>query len=248
MLDTGEVVNVNRNDIHKPTIDPSAVYERSILYISEECLQGCRAQDYDPFLIFTQASERKTYVLRLEDFRGTEAGGYLSRLEAAEKVKKPETAAEERIGRKLEETLLFQLFLLSLNRICLEDGREARLRPSAMYNQKIIDLLSYLNGHLYENISIDRLAETFYISKYHMMRQFKNETGYTIHRYLTEKRIAAAKEKLLCGIPAVRVGEECGFADYSTFLRAFRSCTHMTPTAFAEERKARSLDAARNPL
>ena len=142
--------------------------------------------------------------------------------------------------------LLFELFLLEINRFCAEGGQEREKHPGAIYNRKVIDLLSYLQEHLFEDISIDTLANTFYISKYHMMRLFKNETGYTIHRYITEKRIAAAKEKLLQGVPALKVSEECGFFDYSTFLRAFQSCVHMTPTAFVQDRKDRNSDGVHN--
>ncbi len=236
VLEPGDIVLVNRYDIHKPTVDASAAYERSILYISAECLESCRAQGYDPFLCFTQAAERKSYVLRIEDFAQSRAGTLLARMESG----------REQYGWEREQTLLFELFLLELNRFCAEGGQEREKRPGAVYNRKVIDLLSYLQEHLFEDISIDTLAKTFYISKYHMMRLFKNETGYTIHRYLTEKRIAAAKEKLLQGIPAVKVSEECGFYDYSTFLRAFQSCVHMTPTAFAQARKGPNSDEAHN--
>ena len=61
-----------------------------------------------------------------------------------------------------------------------------------------------------------------------------------------EAGIAAAKEKLWDGLPAAKVSEECGFQDYSTFLRAFQSCVHMTPTAFAEARKDRRWGTAHN--
>lgn len=238
LLEPGDIVIVNRYDIHKPTIDPAVTYERSILYISQECLESCRADGYDPFFCFTQAAEQKAYVLRLGELAGTKAGRLLSELE-----ERP-----QRYGRAVEESLLFRLFLLEVNRICMEGEAARAVRPGAIYNRKMIDLLTYLGEHLFEDISIDDLAETFYISKYHMMRQFKHETGYTIHRYMTEKRIAAAKEKLLSGVPAAKAGEECGFQDYSTFLRAFQSCVHMTPTAFVEDRRARSLGAGRNLL
>ena len=81
-----------------------------------------------------------------------------------------------------------------------------------------------------------------------MMRQFKNETGYSIHKYILEKRIGVAKEKLACGTPAVKVSEECGFKDYSTFLRAFQSSVHMTPTEFSQEMKDRRLYEENNLL
>ncbi len=236
VLEPGDIVLVNRFDIHKPTIDNAVPYERTVLYISGQCLEGSRRENYDSMLCFSQAAEKKSYVLRVKAFADTEAGRLLARMEAGKK----------RYGWEREMALLFELFLLAVNRLCLEEETEKRSRPGAIYNPKVMDLLAYLREHLFEEIPIDGLAETFYISKYHMMRLFKQETGYTIHRYVTEKRIAAAKEKLLNGLSAAKVSEECGFQDYSTFLRAFQSCVHMTPTAFAEARKARSWGAERN--
>lgn len=241
VLEPGDVVLVNRNDIHKPTVDFSVPYERSIFYISAEYMEKCKTKEYDPFFCFTQATEDKAYVLRCKELTGTGIGRLLARMEKGE--------AEQGIyGWQEERLLLFQLFLLSINRMCMKNEGERMLHAKAVYNSKIVEILTYVREHLFEEISIDELAETFYISKYHMMRQFKNETGYTIHRYITEKRIAAAKEKLLEGMSAAKVSEECGFQDYSTFLRAFQSCVHMTPTAFAEALKEKRSDAAHNLL
>lgn len=241
VLEPGDVVLVNRNDIHKPTVDFSIPYERSIFYISTEYLEQCRGEEYDPFFCFSQAAEKKAYVLRCGEWKEADAGKLLKRMEEGE-------AGKREYGWKEERQLLFKLFLLAVNRMCAEIGKEKTALAGAVYNPKVVELITYLREHLFEEISVDQLAETFYISKYHMMRQFKKETGYTIHRYIIEKRIAAAKEKLLTGMSAAKVSEECGFQDYSTFLRAFQSCMHTTPTAFAESRKGQSLDAAHHLL
>ena len=61
-------------------------------------------------------------------------------------------------------------------------------------------LLKYPEDH-----TIDQLAARFYISKYHMMRLFRQETGYTITEYLTEKRLHNANELLRRGTPVTEV-------------------------------------------
>lgn len=55
-----------------------------------------------------------------------------------------------------------------------------------------------------------------------MMRRFKAETGYTIHGYLTEKRLLLARERIRAGEALGQVSEACGFQDYSTFSRAYK--------------------------
>ena len=55
-----------------------------------------------------------------------------------------------------------------------------------------------------------------------MMRQFKEETGYTIHQYITEKRVLKAKGMIQAGMSATQACYACGFQNYSTFSRAYK--------------------------
>ena len=64
--------------------------------------------------------------------------------------------------------------------------------------------MRYLSEHPEEDHTIDQLAARFYISKYHMMRLFRQETGYTITEYLTEKRLQNAKRAPAPGHPRHR--------------------------------------------
>lgn len=228
-LKPGDIVLVGHGQIHRPVIDNQVPYERSILYISTEYLRRYLTQEYDPSLCFARAASEKSYVLRLPEAVRAEAERTLLRLERC--------SAGKQYGYELEMQLLFLTFMLEINRI-VEGGRGFReISPEAVFNQKIVEILNYIGEHLTGEISVDGLADRFYVSKYHLMRTFKKETGYTIHRYITEKRMILAKEKLLSGSPAVKVSEECGYSDYSTFLRAFSQNTGMTPSEFVTQRR-----------
>lgn len=228
-LKPGDIVLVGHGQIHRPVIDNQVPYERSILYISTEYLRRYLTQEYDPSLCFARAASEKSYVLRLPEGVRAEAERTLLRLERC--------SAGKQYGYELEMQLLFLTFMLEINRI-VEGGRGFReISPEAVFNQKIVEILNYIGEHLTGEISVDGLADRFYVSKYHLMRTFKKETGYTIHRYITEKRMILAKEKLLSGSPAVKVSEECGYSDYSTFLRAFSQNTGMTPSEFVTQRR-----------
>ena len=228
-LKPGDIVLVGHGQIHRPVIDNQVPYERSILYISTEYLRRYLTREYDPSLCFARAASEKSYVLRLPEGVRAEAERTLLRLERC--------SAGKQYGYELEMQLLFLTFMLEINRI-VEGGRGFReISPEAVFNQKIVEILNYIGEHLTGEISVDGLADRFYVSKYHLMRTFKKETGYTIHRYITEKRMILAKEKLLSGSPAVKVSEECGYSDYSTFLRAFSQNTGMTPSEFVTQRR-----------
>ena len=92
------------------------------------------------------------------------------------------------------------------------------------------DILRYLEANLAEDISIDDLAAQFFISKYHMMRRFREETGTSIHNYLSDKRLLAARDLIQSGLSATDACFRCGFRSYSAFSRAYGKLFGATPT------------------
>jgi AraC-like DNA-binding protein len=68
----------------------------------------------------------------------------------------------------------------------------------------------------------DTLAKRLFISKYHLMRQFKAETGYSIHQYIANKRILFARDLIARGESPTDACYRCGFRDYTVFARAFK--------------------------
>ena len=74
------------------------------------------------------------------------------------------------------------------------------------------------------------LAEKFFISRYHLMRRFREETGTTIHAYISDRRLMLARDLISQGIPATDVCFRCGFGSYSSFSRAYGKFFGTTPT------------------
>lgn len=82
-------------------------------------------------------------------------------------------------------------------------------------------MVTYVNNHLYEEISVPILAEHFYLSPSQFSRVFKKATGASPWEYISKKRLTAAKEKIRSGHTAQSASESCGFTDYSSFYRAY---------------------------
>lgn len=84
-------------------------------------------------------------------------------------------------------------------------------------------LVAYINQNLEQDLSIDALAARFFFSKYHMMRKFKEETGCTIHSYVTSKRLLLARSLIARGTPVMKAALQSGFRDYTTFPGPIKS-------------------------
>ena len=207
-LSPGDFVLVGRGSIHRPEVAEDDFYERMILYIDPAYLTSLSTEDCDLESCFRQAQTAFRYVYR--DEGGSRVRQLFETL--------ARTSREGGYGAALLERAQFLELMVEVNRVCL-GGHQVQATAG---DSKVVALLQYLNLHLTEELSIDQLAERFYISKYHMMRRFRQETGYSIHGYLTEKRLLLAQRLLAQGVSPSEAGEQAGYQDYSTFSRAYK--------------------------
>lgn len=214
----GDLLLIAQGCIHRPEIAEQATYERIVVYISPDYLSRISTPECDLSACFVRTRENYSFVLRPTE----RTDGYIQILRALE-----DAISDCALGASLLRESLFTQLMVSVNR----DSADGRLSyvEAASCDSKIVAILQFINIHLSDSISIDALAEQFYLSKYHMMRRFRTETGFTIHGYLTEKRLQLAKELLCSGNAAQTVGTRCGFQDYSTFSRAFRKRYGVSP-------------------
>ena len=216
-LSPGDFVLVGRGSIHRPEVREDDFYERMILYISPAYLASLSTEDCDLEGCFRQAQTAFRYVYR--DEGGSRVRQLFETL--------ARTVREGGYGAALLERAQFLELMVEVNRVCL-GGHQVQATAG---DSKVVALLQYLNLHLTEELSIDQLAERFYISKYHMMRRFRQETGYSIHGYLTEKRLLLAQRLLAQGVSPSEAGERAGYQDYSTFSRAYKKHFGRGPSA-----------------
>ena len=97
------------------------------------------------------------------------------------------------------------------------------------------NIITFLNEHIYEPLSLDSICERFYISKSHLNRKFKLMTGSTVWEYITAKRLLYAKEILQTGVPPTKAFSKCGFNDYTSFFRAYKAKFNVSPKHDAEK-------------
>ena len=81
-------------------------------------------------------------------------------------------------------------------------------------------------------LSLDALAGELFVSKYHLSHAFSREVGVSVYRYILMRRLMMARQLLTAGEPAGQVCRSCGFADYTSFYRAFKSEYGISPREF----------------
>lgn len=101
-------------------------------------------------------------------------------------------------------------------------------------HQRVDRILTYINQHIQNPLTIEELSENFYLSPSYLCRIFKSATGTTINKYITTKRITIAKSLLAEGKSVNEACEECRFNDYSNFLKTFTKAVGISPKKYSQ--------------
>ena len=95
-------------------------------------------------------------------------------------------------------------------------------------------VIKYLNEHIDKDVSLDKLAKRFFVSKYYLCRAFKKHNGISVHGYINHKRVMYAKQLIELGETASSAAYRVGFGDYSAFYRAYVKLLGRSPTSMEQ--------------
>ncbi len=131
------------------------------------------------------------------------------------------------------DMMLYQK-LVSLLVMLTQEGRTPE--EGMDFERSIRDMTpikQFLDENYRDKISLDQIAETFYVNKFYMTRIFKKQYGISIVSYLTQVRITHAKQLLrFTDMPIENVSQECGLSDANYFSRVFRKVEGTSPGEF----------------
>lgn len=219
LLTPGDVLLISPMELHQPMFGPDQRdYERIVLWIDKRFLEGFSMPGQDLTACFDTTRPGHTNLLRPDGVQRQYLTYMLEHLLA-------ENASNDMYQELASLSLLAQV-LVHLNRLArLREKEEIKTHPdSAVYY-----VLGYINEHYNEGLSLDHLSNKFFVSKYHLSREFQRLVGTSVHRYIVQKRLVMAKQMLGEGMPSSEVYQHCGFGDYSNFYRAFRAEYQISP-------------------
>ena len=106
-------------------------------------------------------------------------------------------------------------------------------QKTAVKRQNLQAVKEYLDGNYHSKISLDMLAERFYINKFYLTRIFKEQFGESVNGYLLQVRITQAKQRLRFTDKSIEeIAHECGMHDANYFSRMFKKVEGVTPGEF----------------
>lgn len=227
-LKSGDLLLINPLELHQPRIAPDQQdYERIVLWINKNYLSELCFNKTSLTRCFDSSIPDHTNLLRPTKIQQTYISAMLTELIN-------ENKSDSYAVEIASEAILLR-FLVELNRLTISS--ESAEKKEEGSSSIIPDVLEYINNHYCEKLTLNSIADEFFVSKYYLSHAFNNAVGTSVHRYIVLKRLIHAKQMLLSGIKSTTAAENCGFNDYAGFYRAFTAEYGVTPTEFVKMNK-----------
>ncbi len=224
-LRPGDILLTSNEDIHKPEIFSGKPYERFVIWLSDDFFDYISGFGDDLSQCFADASRKDYRLIRPNEHRVTKMKRLIDQLDHLRAV--------PNLGNKALAHAKIIEFLVQLSRAYYETSDS--IIDDIGEDNKINHIVSYINEHLSEELSLDQIAEHFYVSKFYLSKRFKQYTGLSIYQYIMKKRLTVARNMLADGVPVIDACNRCGFSDYSNFLKAFKREFTCTPTSYVKQ-------------
>ena len=205
-------------------------YERAYLNLSPEVLRvlSCGQIDLDQF------------------FRSHTSGGVctyqLSEPDAQQFVSWVRRIRDNQVNHSLDSDAFhrfqnYSLMMDILNLLCRTVRKADPVEGEPFGNGIIQEILSYINNHYTQPIRIENLARSFGVSISWLSHEFVRFTNRSVYDYVLYRRVMLARQQMLGSASLNDIAYQCGFNDYSNFLRSFSKIVGMSPSQYRKQLK-----------
>jgi AraC-like DNA-binding protein len=224
-LKHGDLFVVNSSEIHKATFRSGDAYERIVILFDPELIHSLETRGslhlLDCFINRPKGEQNK---INPNKHQREDIMSIFSRFDLAN-LAMDESADYLRLAYLIE--------LLVLINQAVQHGHTAD--HNQLLPMKLAPIIDFINSNLDCNLSLETLAEKFFINKYYLSGLFKKNTGLNIHEYIIIKRISKAKGLLCENLSISEVCQQSGFGDYSHFIRAFKQYVGISPGQYKRQ-------------
>lgn len=221
----GDIFFINQFESHYLTQIDQAVHERIVLSVYPEFVKALSTRETDLDSCFRTRDIPSPHRLRLSAEEQKRFLYFIHRL-----------ASSTGFGADIVDRSVFSELMVFLNKTFYRHTKKEYFSDGeeSSYHGQVDDILRYINQNIQRTLTIRDLSAHFYLSASYLCRIFKSATGMTINKYITAKRITLAKALLAEGCPVGEACEQCGFSDYSNFLKSFTRAVGISPKKYAQ--------------
>ncbi|WP_256157875.1 helix-turn-helix transcriptional regulator [Blautia marasmi] len=225
-ISRGSIFILNSSDLHRSVPKPRSIYQYYSIRFYQEEVEGISTEDFDLLKCFRNHNQfnhmNKLNIDQIDHL-----------LKLINKIEYYLASDCSAFGKDIFARTLLAEVLVYIN--FLYDTPLLTQVPSEEQISAYYPVIDYINEHITEKISLDLLAQNFYVSKYYLSHRFKDLTGMTITDYIIRRRLTLAKSYLRQGLSVMLAGERAGFNSNNHFIHTFTKTVGMSPKQYARQ-------------
>ncbi len=219
-LNRGTLLLLKDTVLHRTIADNCKSYQRYVLHFTKETLHSISTNQTNLLSKFSKSN-------RCIQLNEEQLSGLISLLEKCRNLK------SDVFGDDLKRNITFIDILLKVWAL-IEDNEPMDSSDNSDFIQ-ISPILEYIQNNLSKDLSLDSIAEDFYVNKYHLCHIFKAATGFSLGQYIINNRVLKARSLLRSGYSVQAAGEQAGFNNNSHFIRTFGKLSGISPGRYRKE-------------
>ena len=224
-IQEGDIVFVPPGVSHRPLLPENMAqpYTRYVLWLSPEFMERYAGLFPYPFTEKQQCAS----MLRTRGTKWEQLG---------DRFRTGVVEAEQRTDGWEAAVIGNTITLLTLIKRATDDRSARQMKAE---KPELLDrIMAYVENHYAQEIRIDEVGKALYISSSTISHLFKQKMGVSFYRYVSQRRLIAAKTLIEKGLPLEEVAIRTGFADYSGFYRAFKQTYGISPRQYRSLQEA----------
>ena len=201
-------------------------YERAYINLTPELLStlGCEQINLDQF--FRSYTSRGQYTFQLSPQDAAQCVEWAKELQSSPPTDDP-----------LEQFSHCAVLISFLNLVCHAIRKSKLITSNVISNSIIQQVLTYINGNYTQPLNMNRLAKQFGVSVSYLSHEFSRFTNRSVYDYILYRRVMLSRQLMQTDASLNAIAYQCGFNDYSNFLRVFNKLVGTSPSQFRKQQK-----------
>lgn len=224
----GDVVLINSNAIHSFSVNSGKNRKAVTIFIPNEFIQAAYP-DIDQIAFDCVSIDDKERESQFEELRRN-----LNAMVTAYENKENDPLAYLKVT-----SLSYELIYILLKNFKVDKKNSSSIKVRK-YLERLNLITSFIKENYNQNLTLDLLSSTFYLSSEYLSRFFVKHTGMTVFDYIHAIRLEKSYSELMnTDIPVIRIALNHGFPNEKSYNRVFKAVFHETPTQYRKNRKKR---------
>ncbi|MGM9902689.1 AraC family transcriptional regulator [Enterococcus sp. 10A9_DIV0425] len=219
-IQAGSVLLIHSNDLHRIVRQSTDVFERVYIFITSSFLESRSTQWSNLSSCFQPLGEKRSRVLQVDPQQLKEKLAFIDQY-----------PNKQNYGEDIKYEQSLVDYLIFLNQV-VQKEENTQEQNAIVPNERVEQMLQYISKNLSHSLTLEEMEKQFFVSRYHITREFKKHTGFTFHQYVMKKKLIYGKQLLREYRSSSTIYNQCGFSSYPHFLKAFKKEFGLTPKEF----------------